>query len=169
MCRSWRTPASIHVSLSLDLELSFFFVTTQGCNSLKRVIIGVKMAFMVFLSSHLSSHVIVVQVKSRSSVIAILQFVYKALGLLLSISYVITAPAPLPVIWSFSLFLDLGALTFGNLALSALMRDLMCNGGSANGVNESCFSSCYNKTTPQEVRIQKNWLEMMKSNCYNLF
>lgn len=53
---------------------------------------------MVFLSSHLSSHVIVVQVKSRSSVIAILQFVYKALGLLLSISYVITAPAPLPVI-----------------------------------------------------------------------
>ena len=100
------------------------------------------MAFILFLPPYLSSDLIVMQVKSRSSVIAILQSVYKAFSLLFSISGVIAASAPLPIVFSFSLFLDFGARTSGNVALSALMRDLVCNGGSADGMNESCFASC---------------------------
>ena len=152
-----RTLVSFHASLSPDLEPPIFLVTTSVYDSLERVVLGTRMALMSFLlSPHLSSDFIVVQIKSRPSVIAILQSVYKAPSLLFSISYVITAPAPLPIVCFFPLFLDLGALTSGNVAPSALMRDLVCNGGSANGVNESCFSSCCNKTTLQEVRIQKN-------------
>lgn len=124
---------------------------------------------MLSLSPHLSSHFIVMQVKSRSSVISILQSVYKAPRLLFSISEVIAASTPCPIVCHFSLFLHLSARTSGNVTLSALMRDFVCDGSGTNGVNESCFSSGYKKSIPLEVRIQKNWLEMKKISSCNFF
>ena len=66
----------------------------------------------------------------------LLQTIYKVSCHVLAEPDVITAAAPLPVaiaaVW-LSVF-QFYAPTSGDFVLSALLRDLVCNGGSADGV-----------------------------------
>ena len=81
------------------------------------------------------------QVKCFTSVVSFLQFVNKAPRLLLTKLDVITAASPLPPAVCFGLFSFLAALTSGYSVLAALISELVCYGGRADGVNESCLSS----------------------------
>lgn len=76
------------------------------------------------------------EVNDSSRIIFLLQIIYEASCHVLAEPYVITAAAPLPVttaaVW-LSVF-QFYATTSGDFVLSALLRDLVCNGGSADGV-----------------------------------
>lgn len=88
------------------------------------------------------------QVERGASVLSIFQSVYEAFRLLFSKSDVIATSAPLPIVFCLSLFLYHGTLTSGYFALSALMRDFVCNGGGTDGVDKSGLSSSYKKIIP---------------------
>ena len=86
------------------------------------------------------------QVKCCACVVPFFQFVDEASGLLLSKLDVITAAAPLPVAVSLRLFSRFTAPASGYSVLCALKRDVVCDGGGADGVKESCFSGGCNGT-----------------------
>ena len=94
-----------------------------------------------------SSNFIVVQINCCSGVLYLrLQLIDKAPCRILSEPNVITAASPLPVAISFWLFVPFFyATTSGYFVLSALKGDFMCNGGGADGVEESRFSSGWNR------------------------
>ena len=81
------------------------------------------------------------QVKCCTSVISFLQLVNKASRLFLSKLDVVTAASPLPAAVCFWLVSCLAALTSGYSIESALKSEFVRDGGRANGVKESCFSS----------------------------
>lgn len=76
------------------------------------------------------------KVDDSSRIIFLLQIIYEASCHVLAEPDVITAAAPLPVtiaaVW-LSVF-QFYATASGDFVLSALLRDLVCNGGSADGV-----------------------------------
>jgi len=76
------------------------------------------------------------QVDDFSCIIILLQIINETPGHVLAEPDVITAASPLPVaiavVW-LSVF-QFDAPTSGDFVLSALLRDLVCNSGSADGV-----------------------------------
>ena len=86
--------------------------------------------------TNLSSKVIIMQVDDLSSIILLLQIINETPGNVLAEPDVITTPSPLPVaiaVVRLSVF-QFDAPTSGDFVLSALLRDLVCNGGSTDGV-----------------------------------
>ena len=76
------------------------------------------------------------QVNDFSCIIFLLQTINESPGHVLAEPDVITAASPLPVAITavcLSVF-QFDAPTSGDFVLSALLSDLVCNGGSANGV-----------------------------------
>lgn len=76
------------------------------------------------------------QVDDFPRIIFLLQTIYEAPGHVLAEPDVITAASPLPVaiaVVCLSVF-QFDAPTSGDFVLSALLRDFVCNGGSADGV-----------------------------------
>ena len=86
--------------------------------------------------TNLSSKVIVMQVDDLSCTIVLLQTINETPGHVFTEPDVIAAASPLPVaiavVW-LSVF-QFDAPTSGNSVLSALLRDLVCNGGIADRV-----------------------------------
>ena len=109
--------------------------------------VELKKETIIYVSAYLSSLCIIMQVKCCARVVSFFQFVDEASRLLLSKLDVITAPSPLPVAVSLRLFSRFTAPASGYSVLCALKRDLVCDGGGADGVKESCLaSSCKDKT-----------------------
>ena len=86
--------------------------------------------------TNFSSKVIIMHVDSFSCIIVLLKIINETPGHIFTEPDVITTSSPLPVaitiVW-LSVF-QFDALTSGDFVLSALLRDLVCNGGSADGV-----------------------------------
>ena len=95
--------------------------------------------------AYLSSYFVIMQVKCCSGVVSFLQFVNKTSRFFLSKLDVITTASPLPSAVCIGLCSCLAALTSSYSVLAALMGELMCNAGWADGVKESCFTSGWNE------------------------